>query len=351
MNSELIKQLKGLREGNPPLGDAGLFGVKIDKADMQLAIIPVPFEAPTSYGGGTSDAPQGILKASHQLDLFDRKFGNPYLCGIGYYDDGADILELNQKAEPLAKTIIHDLESKGSCDEVALTQVNAYSRALNQLVYKKAKDVLDSGKCVGLVGGDHSSPLGLMKALSEVYDDFGVVHIDAHHDLRIAYEGFTYSHASIMHNALNEIPQISQLLSMGIRDFSEDEYLYGKNSDRIQTLYDSDYQKAMIEGKSRSEILHNIIKGLPRNLYISFDIDGLDPALCPNTGTPVPGGFDFGAVMYLLELLDDLDHKIIGFDLSEVSPGADEWDANVGARVLYKLCGLLCRSQDLKELI
>ena len=350
MSQKLKDHFESLRAGNPPLEDAGLFGVNIEAKDAQLVVIPVPFEATTSYGGGASAAPEAILKASHQLDLFDRRFGNPYLSGICYLDDGQGVLTLNKKAKPTAQKVISDWESKGQPSAEDLRAVNDLSAQVNNIVYEKAKSLLAQGQSVGLVGGDHACPLGLIKALGEVHADFGILHIDAHHDLRIAYEGFQYSHASIMHNVLTEVSQVSKILSLGIRDFSEDEARYAADSDRVETLYDSEIHDARMSGVPVVDLLKKSLSKLPKNIYISFDIDGLEPSCCPNTGTPVPGGLDYGAAVFLLELLDSLEHRIIGFDLCEVSPSEDEWDANVGARILYKLCGLMTKTLDLKPL-
>ena len=99
------------------------------------------------------------------------------------------------------------------------------------------------------------------------------------------------------------------------------------------------------EGESFKQVVDDIISHLPDNVYISFDIDGLDPKLCPNTGTPVPGGFEFNEVVFLLKQLAASGKKIIGFDLVEVAPGEDDWNGNVGARLLYKLCNLMAVSQ------
>ena len=117
------------------------------------------------------------------------------------------------------------------------------------------------------MGGDHSTPLGLMKALTDKYDDYGVLHLDAHHDLRVAYEGFTYSHASIMYNAINEIPQISKLISIAIRDYSEDEMNIAQSSEKVETFYDRDIKNRLFEGETWKSIVDEIISKLPR-MYI-----------------------------------------------------------------------------------
>ena len=230
----------------------------------------------------------------------------------------------------------------------AMKEVNEGGEFLNNWVYEQTKALLEKDKLVGLLGGDHSCPLGYLKAIAEKHGDFGLLQIDAHCDLRIAYEGFNYSHASIMYNALTEIPELQRLVQVGIRDFGSDEWEYVKNSNfRVITYFDKEIRSRQFEGQSWKFIAEEIISKLPEKVFISFDIDGLDRKLCPFTGTPVPGGFELDQVFYLFTKLLESGKKIVGFDLNEVGIGGDtDWDANVGARALYKLCNLLVTSNS-----
>jgi len=195
-----------------------------------------------------------------------------------------------------------------------------------------------------VLGGDHNSPLGLIQALAEKHTNFGILQIDAHADLRIAFEGFEFSHASIAHNAL-KLKQISKLVQVGIRDICQEEIDYISNSKgKIKTFFDWDIKQQQFEGKTWATICDEIIAELPENIYITYDIDALDPKLCPNTGTPVPGGFEYDQVNYLINKITESKKKIIGFDLNEV--GNNEWDANVGARILFKLCNFMQKSNS-----
>src|SRR5690606_19124611 len=116
-------------------------------------------------------------------------------------------------------------------------------------VYESSLALLKQGKKVGLIGGDHSTPLGFIKALAAVHGSFGVLQIDAHADLRKAYEGFTYSHASIMYNVLEMIPEVSKLVQVGIRDYCEEEKLYiDQNPERIRTWFDQEIKEKQFEG-------------------------------------------------------------------------------------------------------
>ncbi|MGH9550094.1 MAG: agmatinase family protein, partial [Terriglobales bacterium] len=214
------------------------------------------------------------------------------------------------------------------------------------LVESRAAHFLDRNKLVGLIGGDHSTPLGLLRELGKRHDDFGILHFDAHSDLRDAYEGFRYSHASIMFNVL-ELKSMSKLVQVGIRDYCEDEAKLIRNSHgRIIAFFDRDCKSRLYEGESWRDICDEIVSLLPPKVYVSFDIDGLDPKFCPNTGTPVPGGLELEEALYLVRHVVRRGRQIIGFDLNEVSRGADEWDANVGARLLYRMANLAALSHS-----
>ena len=232
------------------------------------------------------------------------------------------------------------LKNKFMCKSVK--EINEGSNYLNNWVYEQSKAILEKQKIVGLLGGDHSTPLGLMKALAEKHGAFGVLQIDAHCDLRIKYEDFTYSHASIMYNALNEIPELVKLVQVGVRDYCEQEWEYICNSNfRVITYFDKNIKERLFEGQLWRTITEEIIQHLPEKVYISFDIDGLDRKLCPNTGTPVPGGFESEEIIYLFKKIKESGRELIGFDLVEIGVGETDWDSNVGARILWRLCNLM----------
>jgi agmatinase len=219
---------------------------------------------------------------------------------------------------------------------------------MNAWVYDQVRRRLEEGKLVGVVGGDHSVPFGAIRAVAERHPGLGILHVDAHADLRRAYEGFRWSHASIMHNVLG-LPPVSRIVQVGIRDYSDEEdETIRANPDRVRTHFDADLRRALFDGESFSRVAGRVVADLPRQVYLSFDIDGLDPALCPHTGTPVLGGLSFAEVSALLRTLVESGRRIVGFDLNEVAPdpdGGSEWDGNVGARILYKLIGFALRSR------
>ncbi|MEO5564050.1 MAG: arginase family protein, partial [Chitinophagaceae bacterium] len=289
---------------------------------------------------------------SLQVDLFDPEVPDGWKQG--YYMRSVDRKVL-MKSDYLRKEaeLYIDYISKG--DDVSanqfmsktLKEVNAGGLYINTWVYEQTKALLDKGKLVGLLGGDHSTPLGFFKAIAQSHPEFGILQIDAHCDLREGYEGFNYSHASIMYNALNEIPQLKKLVQVGIRDYSNGEWDYVKNSNgRVVTYFDKDIKNRQFEGDTWKTIAEEIVSKLPQNVYISFDIDGLDRKLCPHTGTPVPGGFETEEVFYIFRKVLESGRKIIGFDLSEVGTSDTDWNSNVGARVLFKLCNLLIASNS-----
>lgn len=228
-----------------------------------------------------------------------------------------------------------------------LKEVNEGGVYLTDWMQEQSKALLEKNKLVAVLGGDHSTPLGYMKAIGEQYGDFGILQIDAHCDLRDTYEGFKHSHASIMFNALKEIPQLQRLVQVGIRDYSHVEWDYIKNSNyKVISYFDKEIKQRQFRGDTWKHLSEEIVSKLPDNVYISFDIDGLDRKLCPHTGTPVPGGFELEEVFFIFSKLRESGKKVIGFDLSEVGISDSDWNANVGARVLFKLCNLLVTSHS-----
>jgi agmatinase len=324
--------------------NGNLFGLPCDYDSAGIIIFGVPWEVTVSYRPGTALAPQQILDASPQLDLYD--FDNPSGWQRGIYMPLIDgnILIKNSYYRQQAALIIDRLEQGGSLASTPdltqiLADINRAGANLNQLLYDRTNKAILDGKKVGIIGGDHSVPLGYLQALADHYADFGILHIDAHSDLRDAYEGFEFSHASIMFNAL-KIPQISKLVQVGIRDVSQVEIeTIDRSQGRVIAYYDAIVKQQLYSGTTWMDICRDAIAHLPQQVYISFDVDGLDPKLCPETGTPVPGGLELEQAFCLCREVIRSGRKIIGFDVCEV--GNAEWDGNVGARIVYKLTNLM----------
>lgn len=325
-----------------------IFGYPYSQKEAELILIPVPWDVTVSYGHGTARGPGAILDASPQLDHSIPGVENPWNFPVHMLDIPAEIHNLSSDQRKIAKVIIEQLE-KGNenIDPEYYDQINSACEKMNQYVYQTSVSVIEQGKFPAVIGGDHSTPLGLIKALSEKYS-FGILQFDAHLDLRKAYEGFEYSHASIMYNALQN-SNVTKLVQVGIRDYCQEETEFIENQgSRVKVFYDEAIKNSLLTGGTWNDTVNSIIDQLPENIYISFDIDGLDPSLCPNTGTPVPGGLRFEEINFLLNALIKKGKQIIGFDLVEVTPSSenDEWDANVGARILYRLCTALGMSNS-----
>lgn len=332
--------------------DNNIFGLPSTEENAELIIMNVPWEVTVSYGSGTAKAPEAICKASLQVDLYDPHFPNAWKRGF-YLTPTDKQLQLRSSYLRKEAELYIDYISRGESLEAnqfmckTIREINEGSDYLNQWVYDQAMSYLNKGKLVCLLGGDHSTPFGLYKALAERYDAFGILQIDAHCDLKKAYEGFEYSHASIMYNTLKEIPQVKNILQIGVRDISQDEWEYiQEHPDRIGVYFDQNIKERMFAGDTFKNIAGEIIDRLPQNVHISFDIDGLDPKLCPDTGTPVPGGFELDQIFYIFHEILKSGRRIISFDLVEVGVGETEWNANVGARALFKLCNVLASSNS-----
>jgi agmatinase len=324
-----------------------IFGLPFTEEEARLVILPVPWEVTVSYGSGTSRAAEHVFNASMQVDLFDPETNEAWRQGFYMRPSDRKVLMKSDYLRKEAELYI-DYTSKGEMVEKnnfmckSLKEINEGSLILNKWVHEQTTDLLNRGKLVALLGGDHSVAFGYFKAIGEKYGDFGILQIDAHCDLRKSYEGFNYSHGSVMYNALNEIPEIKKVVQIGVRDYCQEEWEYiNNNPNRVKTFFDKDIKERQYEGQTWKQIADEIINHLPEKVYISFDIDGLDPKLCRNSGTPVTGGFDTEQIFYLVKKIIQSGRKFIGFDLDEIGIGQTDWDANVGARILWRLCNLL----------
>jgi len=333
-------KLKSFDPNAPANTNAGIFGLPFDEAESDIIIYPVPWEVTVSYSAGTADGPEAIREASFQVDLYDAYQPGVWENGIYMVAPNPEFRERSDKFRNIAKGIIDELSEAKQPSESLYHQVNQQCQWMIETVKQETTQLLNANKKVILLGGDHSTPLGYIQALAEKHQNFGILQIDAHFDLRIAFEGFTYSHASVMYNAL-KTKQVTKLVQVGIRDFCEEEVSESKN-DRISVWYDEAMKEAQYRGKTWNEICEEIVTQLPQKVYLSFDIDGLDPKLCPNTGTPVAGGLEYAEAIYLIKKVKESGRIFIGADLNEVAPGENsDWDANVAARLLFRLCHIL----------
>ena len=309
------------------------FGLPFDPATAELVLVSAPWDVTVSYGAGAAYGPDAIIEASTQLDFHDPLAPGAWRRGIATADVDYSLQEASQRLRTDAARVIDHLEGGGSPDDEYVVRkvrrVNEGCAAMNANIESQAARWLDAGRIVGLVGGDHSTPYGLIRALGARHAEFGILHIDAHCDLRDAYEGFEFSHASIMFNVLRDVPQAVRIAQVGVRDFSEGEAALAASSERIATFDDLSLAAARFRGETWDDQCRRIVGTLPREVYVSFDIDGLT----------------FDEAVWLLAVLARSGRRIIGFDVVEVCPAPDQRiDAITGARILWKLCGLTLAS-------
>lgn len=334
------------------IGDttAGMFGLPFSLDECETVLIPVPWEVTVSYGGGTANGPKAIHEASYQVDLYDPNLKDAWKLGIGMDKENKTIrtksTALRKKAEAIIDAMAAGKDvAKNKVHQKSAKEIQEGCLWLNKTVKERVTHYLNQKKIVGLIGGDHSTPLGMMQALAEKFGKFAVLQLDAHADLRIAYEGFEFSHASIMYNAL-KIKEIEKLVQVGIRDYCQEELeIITGSKGRVVTFFDRDMKHTMYRGDSWDRICNRIVRELPKKIYLSFDIDALDPKLCPNTGTPVAGGMEAEQVLYLIEKIVKSGKQIIAFDINEVTPAkGNDWNENVAARLLYRIANLVAIS-------
>lgn len=325
----------------PAAADSGLFGAEVPPDQASVVLIPVPFEATVSFGPGTAEAPEAIRVASTQVDLNDPRFGPVYQRGLALDPLHEPIRQWSRQASELARP--HIAAGRPIQPQLA-RHIDDLCARVNAYVESRAAAILAHDRIPGLIGGEHGVSLGAIRACAAAHGPIGLLQIDAHLDLRPAYFNLSFSHASIMHNVLDAVPDVRRLVQVGARDFGLAEQAAAHaDPERVRIFYDARIADHLAAGRPFADLVDQIVHDLPHRVYVSFDIDGLDPSLCPHTGTPVPGGLTFHQAAILLHALHRSGRDVVGFDLVEVVPGPDplqSWDANVAARVLYMLCGL-----------
>ncbi|MBN1293025.1 MAG: agmatinase [Candidatus Latescibacteria bacterium] len=264
-------------------------------------IIPVPYEKSVSYGKGTAAAPSSVLVASQQLELFDGT-GIPAQSGI-FTHSPVDCYGTHEETIPRIEKIVNT--------------------------------VFDLGKFPILIGGEHTVTLGTLPGLKSRFENIGIIQFDAHADLRDTYQGTPYSHACVMHRALDfGFP----MLQIGIRSLEKGEHILRKNTD---TLYYLDANQIFEEGIESLKIPESF----PRQVYITFDVDVLDPSIMPATGTPEPGGLGwYDAIKALHKII--FQRKVVGMDIVELAPVSGLFYAEYTvARLIYNTMGFLVRKR------
>ena len=329
----------------PASPGSGLFGLGKPLDKSAVRVLPVPFEATTSYRRGTAQGPLAIEAASHQVELHDRQTGRPFEAGIHLLETSPRVGAWNEEASDLVQRL-HAHEGSSAERNTMRARVNAIGAELNAFVLESTRECLGQGQLPVILGGDHSVSYGAILACAEKHPGMGLLHFDAHADLRDSYQGFTWSHASVLHNVIQGAADLGQVVQVGVRDLGEAEArAIEASGGAIHTVFDDQWARTRLDGLSLRELVRRTLDRLPAEVYLTFDIDGLDPGLCPQTGTPVPGGLTWHEAMLWLEELTNSGRRIVGLDLCEVSPGpqgdacGESWDAAVGARLLYRLIG------------
>jgi agmatinase len=326
------------------ISNGNFFGFPYTPKEAEILLLGIPWDVTTSYREGTALGPASILQASTQLDFVSPFREQAWNTKIATLPTPKQWRQKSKRLRKIAKAHIQRLENGKK--PLSLAALNKESANVHDEIYQLVKANLAKAPVI-CVGGDHSVSYGPIKAYQEKYRNLSILHIDAHADLRESYEGFPHSHASIM-NHVEQMPNVARLVQVGIRDFAPAEQERIERSAKIRCHYDWNLQKKKMQGASWAALADTIIADLGPEVYLSFDIDGLDPKYCPNTGTPVLGGLQLEEVLLLLEKLQDSGRKLVGADLVEVAPdpkGNNEWDANVGARLLFQICQFVRNSQ------
>lgn len=325
------------------------FGMDFRIEEARLVIVSAPWDVTSSYGAGSVYAPDAVIDASTQLDFYDPTSPDLWRQGIATAPVDYSIEEDSQRLRRDAEKVIKQLEQGGDVSGEyfarKIRRINEGCAKMNDRVYSQVAQHLADGKITALVGGDHSTAYGSIKAVAERNEGLGILHFDAHRDLREAYEFFEYSHASVMFNVLRDIPQVAKLVQVAVRDFCYTEKRIADTDPRVESFEWESLARAKFEGETWASICERVVERLPQTVYISMDIDALSIEYCPHTGTPVVGGMTFDEAVYLMDCVARSGRRIAGFDMVEVVPHIDDkTDASVGARMLYKMCGIALKS-------
>ena len=258
-------------------------------------LLSVPYDGTSTFVKGADKGPQAILDASDSLELYDIQYDID-ASKAGVYTDHHD----------------YDLSTP---------------EAMVKSVYGRVSHFLDMGKRVAMVGGEHSVSVGAIRAMSERYPDLTVLQIDAHADLRDEYHGSPYNHACVMRRA----QECARVVQVGIRSVCEEE--------QCNIVPENIFYAHNIVGRTGWE--DEVLERLTGNVYISFDLDGLDPSILPATGTPLPGGLQWYPTLNLLEKVFRA-RRVVGFDVVELCPQEGNVVSDVlAASLVYKMMGMM----------
>lgn len=273
--------------------------------DAGVVILPLPYEGTVSYGHGTAHGPAAILRASTQVELYDREFGGEPALAYGVH------------TMPMLEPDLSGPQATVDAIEAAVA------------------DLAATGKLVVALGGEHSVSVGVGRGLRRALGDFVVVQIDAHSDLRDEYEGTPLSHAC----AARRLAELAPIVQLGIRSICQEEADYiAAYPQRVTVFFADDIHAG---GDAHLSALADVVRG--RRVYLTLDVDGLDPAVMPATGTPEPGGLSWAQTIDILRVVTT-HAEVIGCDVVELAPipGLHAPDF-IAAKLVYKLVNLVMR--------
>lgn len=334
------------------------FGMPLDAEDAALVLISAPWDVTVSIRSGSSYAPDAIIEASRFIDFYEPSAPYSWRKGIATAPIDYRIQDLSHRLRSDAERVMkmHDELGLSSIENMLhsrrLRKVNEGSAEVNANIYEQSKRWLSKDKLVGLVGGDQSAAYGLIRAIGEKHEEVGILHIDSKCDLREQHYNFDFSHASVMHNVLRDVPQIKRLVSVGVREFSPREWERAESDERIRLFTGQYLWSKKFEGTTWAALCDEIVETLPEKVYVSLDIDGLTIECSPHTGTLVSGGLRFPEVVYLVGKVVASGRRIVGFDLTEVVPDMDDrTDAAIAARLLFKMCSMALKEHPAPDVL
>lgn len=319
--------------------------------DAECVLVSVPWAVTSAAGQGSAYTPDAIIDASTSVSLYDIVSQTSIAGRVATAEVDYDLQESSLQLGGDATKVVSHIEDGGTLSgDYFIRKVNRINigfRDMHRSVGKRVFRYADKGKIVGVIGGDHSVALGAVRSISSVYPNMGVLFIDAHCDLRPSGKIFAYSHLSIARNIIDEVPQISKMVQVGVRDMSQEELEFAQTNPKIELFCHEQLAHSLYNGQSWSSICDKVVETLPKQVYISFDIDALSPECCPHTKRPVAGGMTFDQAVALINRVAESGREIIGFDLTEIVPIMDSGvDAAVGARLLVKLCAAALKSKN-----
>jgi len=283
---------------SPPRNFAGISSPYSDWENSRVVVLPVPYDSTTEWRSGAREGPRAIIDASQYLELYD-------------YELKREIYQVGIHTLPEIKPDMAGPEN------------------MTRQVYQVARGLLEKNKMLLMLGGEHSLTLGMVKAYREKYQDLSVLQLDAHADLRDSYLGTKFSHATVM----RRVCELCPIVPVGIRSLSEEEYRFISEAG-IKPVY-ADGQ--VLAG----DYIKHIIATLSSEVYITIDLDVLDPSIMSAVGTPEPGGIGWYGLLNLLREVASSKH-VVGFDLVELCPDEGPRScAFLAAKLAYKLIGYI----------